>query len=419
MNAIYLNQSKKCSPSEVCRRVEHGFLFFRGHIFNRPEHYNTDLDYVAAVLRNGGLGFLMTKSRGWDGSWAIVLKVDDGPAFGDGVTYCFTDHLGQETLYYDDQGNISTCILPLARKTIIDPVYRSAVMKWGYCPGERTPWKGIHRILPGMIYKFGGMWLPEAHEPLDFPYSDREEPGVFGPTVPECYRAVYKAVEERLNYFSGMKPALLLSGGLDSSILASVFCSLGVDASYYTVANGEDEKYVNLLSNYLDIPVTRLNLVPVDHEDLVEILASNETPVDLGSLLPQYQILSQVPESLVFTGDGADELFGGYRRAKEYDSQASDIFHELTFYHLPRLARTADYYDKTLVCPYLAREVVDIALRLPWENCRTEKEFLKEAFKGEIPEEIITRKKQPLKSSDLLADPLKWRKHLDNIFYNF
>ena len=34
-------------------------------------------------------------------------------------------------------------------------------------------------------------------------------------------------------------------------------------------------------------------------------------------------------QKVCLTGDGADEVFGGYGRALRYDSQASDVFHEL------------------------------------------------------------------------------------------
>jgi asparagine synthetase B (glutamine-hydrolysing) len=149
--------------------------------------------------------------------------------------------------------------------------------------------------------------------------------------------------------------------------------------------------------------------------DLKRALIINETPVDLGSMIPNQIMFELIPDKVVFTGDGPDEMFGGYRRIDQYDSQLSDIFEELPFYHFPRLNKSSEYFNKTLCCPYIDRSIVARALTLPL-NERTHKKCLKDAYRGLIPDEIIDRKKLPLKNDELRNDPIKYRLKLVDEF---
>ena len=155
----------------------------------------------------------------------------------------------------------------------------------------------------------------------------------------------------------------------------------------------------------IDVNVLSYDMSEVD---LKQALYINETPVDLGSMVPNQKMFEMIPETIIFTGDGPDEMLGGYNRMDQYDSQLSDTFEELPFYHFPRLNKAAIYYGKTLVCPYLDRSIVSLALKVPLAE-RTHKKVLKNAYEGLIPDAIIARKKMPLKNDMLRADPLGYR----------
>ena len=117
------------------------------------------------------------------------------------------------------------------------------------------------------------------------------------------------------------------------------------------------------------------------------------------------------------TGDGADELFGGYSRAQNYDSQASDIFCELPYYHLPRLDRVMANASVQVRTPYLAPKVVATALRLPRPD-RTMKQALKAAYGPLLPPEIVLRDKQPWKSREVVSGGFHHRVKLVEEFRN-
>ena len=145
----------------------------------------------------------------------------------------------------------------------------------------------------------------------------------------------------------------------------------------------------------------------------------NETPIDLGSVVPQYHLFQAIKEStrtrIVISGDGADELFGGYRRINEYDSH---IFHELTYYHLPRLDKMSMAHTLELRSPFLNHDIVRFALNLPFEE-RKNKKILKDTFKGLIPDSIIERSKLALKNEKIVEDPLQYRKKVVDLFTKF
>lgn len=377
-------------------------LLFNGEIFNYPKEFSSDAAYLKSLFENEGIVTIAEESNKWDGFWSIVFITPGG------TIYCFTDPLGKKQLYYNDHGEICSEIRPLLSPTSTpDPLFKSSVTKWGYNRDDRTPWKDIRRILPNRMYVFSAGKILTV---WPYEYYDWHR----APETKDLEEALYQSVERRL-ISKKEKVAALVSGGLDSSIIAYILSDLGRSVSYYTTRNLEDHEYVAELALKLGFKprVISYNMASPDFD---ESLVWNETPIDLGSMVPQHKLLSGVREKIVLTGDGADELFGGYKRIDQYDSQYSDVFEELTYYHLPRLDRASMRFTIEMRNPFLSHDIVKIALATPLPE-RTHKKILKDLFKGKLPDAILNRPKLPLKNDEIRRDPFGYRLKLINAFY--
>lgn len=377
-------------------------LLFNGEIFNYPPEYSSDSVYLKALFGSENIRFITEEAQKWDGFWSIVFITPKG------VIYCFTDPLGKKQLYYNEKGEICSEIRPLMDEgSKPDLLFKSSVLKWGYNRDDRTPWSNIRRILPNRVYAFcsGRILTVWPYEYYDWSRK---------PETSDLMEALYTAVERRL-ISKKEKVAALVSGGLDSSIIAYILSDLGRDISYYSTNNLEDYQYVIELAEFLGFYPC---VIPYDmgSPDFTESLKWNETPIDLGSMVPQHKLLSAVRERIVLTGDGADELFGGYRRIDQYDSQYSDVFEELPFYHLPRLDRASMRFTVEMRNPFLSHDVVKIALAMPLSS-RTHKKVLKDLFRGKLPDNILDRPKLPLKNDEIRKDPFGYRLKLMHEFY--
>jgi asparagine synthase (glutamine-hydrolysing) len=409
---------------------EDKWLLFNGEIFNYGD-YESDTAYLQnlfSTFKFGGLGILRSLYDShvisWDGFWAIVLvdaKSRD--------IYAFTDPLGKKCLYRNDKGEICSEIKGLYEpdeKMDIDNSFFSGVIKSGYLATEQTPFLNIKKLEPNRFYKWN-LDYPSVVEVSDYYYNFHFFDAGLRTYDDRCewlFEKMEKSVQNRLlskNY----PTSLLLSGGLDSSIIAGLLLKLGSDVSFYSISNGEDEEYVKACEYYWDVKSKRLDYnIDLESEDgkksLIEIYKKwNESPVDMGSVVPQYHLFDAIKKGsntrIVISGDGADELFGGYRRINEYDSQQSDIFHELTYYHLPRLDKLSMAHTLELRSPFLNHDIVRFALSLPFDE-RKNKKILKDTFKGLVPDSVIERKKLPLKNNKIVEDQIAYRKEIVRLF---
>lgn len=387
-------------------------IVFSGKLIS---HSGTPEEYFKAFFNDDRttLSDLREEMQNWDGSWAFIYVSFSG------AIYCLTDPLGICQLYYNRFGEISTTINPLVRIDSdgkIDQLYMSEVAKWGYNTDDRTPWEGIRRVTPNHMHMFMGSELFMVEPKPYFNYS-WDQPN-YGSLASQLRALVMLSVDLHLKDLPDGPIAVLLSGGLDSSIIS--YCLLEICGKrgisdrlrFYSINNADDKPYVEEFAQQFGLG-SRLTYLSYDLSkiDFEEALAINETPVDLGSMIPNQRMFSLIPEKVIFTGDGPDELFGGYRRIDQYDSQKSDVFQELGYYHLPRLAKAAEYYGKDLRCPYLGYDIIRMALSLPFEQ-RKHKSILKEAFKDVIPASIINRPKLPLKNDWIRKDPMEYRMKL-------
>lgn len=395
-----------------------GVLGYSGKVFNRSIN-GTDVEYIKTFFETSpSAKDIMRECRTWDGMWSIIYLSPDGRMF------CFTDPLGKKQLYLKNNEaetspewrypEVCSEIFPLVHDfKDFDLQYKSSVFKWGYNTDNRTPWRNVFRIMPDRMFIFSpGLKIPFILEMGGKDFLTEHVENI------NLEYALHEAVERRLQYEKG-KIGLMLSGGLDSSIIAAIACQYKKDIEFLTINNEDDLFYAKLMAEHLGV---KLNISEYNPENLTdaqiaEYLKCNETPVDLGSMIPNQDMFAIIKPEVILSGDGSDELFGGYRRMDDYDSQYSDVFEELSFYHLPRLDKACRRYKKELLNPFLSTDVIRSAFNIPYKE-RIHKEVLKTVFKSYLPKEILERPKLPLKNAQLKSNPLAWRKRLFDIFYN-
>jgi asparagine synthase (glutamine-hydrolysing) len=374
-------------------------MSYAGEIFNFRDLV-PDAKCDTPVLFEMYSGFGAPVLRGMDGFWSFIYHDERLP----GIVEVVTDDLGKKPLYIhlptlSVSSEIKALVL-LEPEWKADELYFSSVAKWGYHIGDRTPFSSIRKLPIGSVTVLN--LTSKTYE--SYPWAH------YTPAPGTDLRAeIEKAVYNRM--LADVPISILLSGGLDSTIIYKLIEAKTHDFTIYHVDNDESE-FLDCLNIPSDI---RIETVDPGEVDLGEVLFYNESPVDLGSMIPQYAMSQAIHMTdrdlrVILTGDGADELFGGYRRMADYDAQYSDVFEELVYYHLPRLDRLSMAHSLELRSPFLARPVVLGALALPYSK-RVNKKALKEIFEDIVPREIINRPKWPLKSKEVLHNP-GWRQAL-------
>lgn len=413
-------------PIEVSQGI---FLMFNGEIFNYDRTvYGSDIEYLCSIFSQwtGGsfqmfCALFLPRIQTWDGFWSVVIYDSRTKE-----VICFTDPLGKKCLYVNDDGEISSEIKSLYHSfSPVDQNFISTIRKFGYATNNSTPYRDVKRIAPNCIYHYFvdspdfKSTYPNYYKGFNHPIEELRGKD-YDQHVEWLWNKMFESVNNRL--ISNNYPiSLLISGGLDSSIIASILAEVGADVRWFSIENGEKE-YVEILANHLKKEVDFLDY-SMDESRLKEIYQVwNEGPIDLGSVVPQFHLFEAVKNfggyRIVLSGDGADELFGGYGRINDYDSQRSDVFDELSYYHLPRLDKMSMAHTLELRSPFLHLDIVRFALHLPLE-WRTNKKILKDTFWPMLPEQIVNRKKEALKNPQIKEDKLKYRQHAVDLFLDF
>jgi asparagine synthase (glutamine-hydrolysing) len=130
-------------------------------------------------------------------------------------------------------------------------------------------------------------------------------------------------------------------------------------------------------------------------------------PSLVRSAVPNYLLAEMTVEhvKVVLTGEGADELFAGYEYLRELDG-AEELHDEIVRtveglhnLNLQRCDRVTMAHGLEARVPFLDREVIALALRLPaeWKVATAgdqEKKLLRDAFDGWLPHDLLWRGKE-------------------------
>tara|TARA_Y100000766_G_scaffold270201_1_gene267899 strand:+ start:859 stop:2526 length:1668 start_codon:yes stop_codon:yes gene_type:complete len=233
------------------------------------------------------------------------------------------------------------------------------------------------------------------------------------------------AVKRQL--MSDVPYGVLLSGGLDSSItsaLAKKFASKRIESNDQQDAwwpqlhsfsvgleGAPDLKAAKIVADHIGTVHHEINFTVQEGIDAIRDVIYHLETYDVTTVrasTPMYLMARAIKSlgiKMVLSGEGADELFGGYLYF--HKAPNSKEFHEETVRKLDKLHQ----YDclranKSLAAwgiegrvPFLDKEFIDVAMGINPEdkmikNGRIEKWVLREAFKDYLPESVLWRQKE-------------------------
>ena len=176
--------------------------------------------------------------------------------------------------------------------------------------------------------------------------------------------------------------AVAFSGGVDSSVVAVLAETIGLDVQLVSVGL-EDQREIMFAEEAAEALGLPLHLQTYNVSELEEALAKVlwliEEPhlVNACIAVPFYwlaEAASKLGYPILLAGQGADELFGGYQRyLTEYGKSGAEAVEQKMFHDIQNAYRTnfqrdnkvCSYYGIELRLPFIDRDVVDFALRLP------------------------------------------------------
>ena len=187
----------------------------------------------------------------------------------------------------------------------------------------------------------------------------------------DLVQALDKAVEDIM---AQGRTAILFSGGLDSGLLAALAKRHGKPRLYTVGVEGcPDLTAGQKAAEEMALPWTGMTITPA------EVLAAShellnmcpiDSPVVLSFELPLHMIASRVDETILMSGQGADELFGGYGRylkmsPSDLEVEMTGDLDKLLADIAPLDHHIAMHSSKTIGHPYLDPLVRDVAARIP------------------------------------------------------
>lgn len=354
------------------------------------DRFRTKSDFEAALLLYEDQG-LAAFEQLW-GTFALVVASEDGRFAA------ARDALGIAPLYWARRDDT---VLFASELKAFDEDWRDAVEP--FPPGHL--WTPEGGLVAGPSFPASTPVLLTSRAP------DEQPPNWVFDAIRDT---IVRSVERSLD--SVVPVGVLLSGGVDSSILTAIAAKLAAERGWTlpSFAVGlEDSGDLLAARTVAEYTGTEHHELVYTAEDAIELVPRIITelesfdPTLVHSAVPHH-LVSQLASrhvKVVLAGEGADELFAGYAHYGRH--QSGEALHEelletLEGMHiggLQRVDRIAGAHGLEPRVPFLDLDAVELALALPpeWKlisRQRSAKWMLRRAFDGWLPDEILWRRKE-------------------------
>ena len=240
--------------------------------------------------------------------------------------YIARDSFGIKNTYYtemDDGFAFASEVRALralgAVNPSVDPIAASQLLTLRYTTSPTTIWQNIQRLGPGELLILDIRTGQKIKERFSKPNT-----GSFKGSLQEAvsnYREILTSAINR-QLLSDVPVGMLLSGGIDSALIAAMAKSNGYNLSTYTVGFGVGSQECEIAEAEHTASVLGLKntVTTVSSEDLrnifIKCVRQIEEPLGTVSVLPMWYLceLARKDVKVVLSGQGSDEPWGGYRR---------------------------------------------------------------------------------------------------------
>lgn len=286
----------------------HAELLKKGHVFTSKSdtevivHAYEEYGEQCAEIFNGMFAFAI-----WD---TLKQKL-----------YIARDHLGIKPIYYwasEEQFAFGSELKAIVRfpgvPRNIDLAAIDQFLTLEYIPTPKTIYKGVHKLPAGhfLVWQSGGLKVKKY---WDIPIKD------FHGDEQGCAEALEELLSDsvRMQLMSDVPLGAFLSGGIDSSSVVAFMSQASNDpVKTFSIGFGDETynelPYARRVAQHFNTDHYEEFLQP-DIADLAERLVSHlDEPFGDFSIFPTY-LVSEVARrhvKVVLSGDGGDELFGGY-----------------------------------------------------------------------------------------------------------
>jgi asparagine synthase (glutamine-hydrolysing) len=314
-------------------------VVFNGEIYNhaelrrrlgdhRPWRGHSDTEVLLEAVSQWGVDRALAS---FDGMFAIALwdRVER-------VLYLARDRLGEKPLYWARSGGrvlfgseLKALKAHPAFDTAIDRDALSLYMRLGWIPAPHTIYRAARKLMPGTLLAIKGGGKGRSQGEADsvrafWSARDRAQ------AVAGTFTGGAAAASERLNQLLRASVALrmqadvpvgvFLSGGIDSSVTAAVMQELaGAPVHTFTIAFDvaaiDESHHARAVAEHLGTVHTE---VPITDDDALALVPELpriwDEPFADPAQLPTCLLAQATRRSVTvaLSGDGADELFGGY-----------------------------------------------------------------------------------------------------------
>lgn len=300
-------------------------ITFNGEIYNYPELREELVRSGHTFRTSSDTEVLINGYRQWGRDLLPKLRGMFAFALADRAQQqllLVRDRFGEKPLLYLDDENGTTFaseLTPLsriARKRELDPVALGHYLTLNYVPADATMFAGVKRLPPASwrLYSADGKieqgtyWTP--------PPAGVTRTIYMATAVRELEALLDRAA--RLTLRSDVPVGIFLSSGIDSSLVARAAARAGTVTRAFSLGFSEQSHNevpgARRTAAQLGVPLTEVTLTADALGRFADLVAHADDPLADSSALAVWTLAEETAKhvKVVLSGDGGDELFGGY-----------------------------------------------------------------------------------------------------------